>query len=66
METRLRGGEPEAALVPPFQDFMHGLLAGHGLREHEIQDYEIADPAFMSVQGLSRYWKKRGLDATMT
>ena len=54
-------GAPEEALVPLFQAFMHDLLAGHGLPESAIDEYETADPAFMSVYGLARYWKKRGL-----
>lgn len=62
MKERL--GTPEEALVPPFQAFMHDLLAGYGLSETAIQEYEIADPAFMSVYGLARYWKKRGSGAT--
>jgi glyoxylase-like metal-dependent hydrolase (beta-lactamase superfamily II) len=56
---RLQDGVTEAALVPLFQAFMHDLLAGSGLSESVIRDYEIADPAFMSVHGLARYWKKR-------
>lgn len=49
----------EAALVPRFQAFMHDLLAGHGLDEGTIQDYETADPAFMSVYGLVRCLRKQ-------
>ncbi len=49
----------EAALVPAFQAFMHDLLASHGLDEGAIQDYETADPAFMSVYGLVRCLRKR-------
>ena len=49
----------EADLIPPFQVFIHGLLEEHGLAEPVIREYEIADPAFMSVQGLRRYWTKR-------
>ncbi len=57
--ARLQDGVTEAALVPLFQTFMHDLLSGCGLPESVIQDYECADPAFMSVHGLARYWKKR-------
>ena len=59
-------GASEASLIPPFQAFVNGLLAEHGLPEDAIQDYEIADPAFMSVQGLMRYWRKRNLSASLT
>ena len=59
VKDRLATGEDEAAMVPPFQAFMHDLLAGYGLPESAIQLYEIADPAFMSVYGLVRYWRKQ-------
>jgi glyoxylase-like metal-dependent hydrolase (beta-lactamase superfamily II) len=52
------GGKVED-MVPRFQAFMHDLLAGSGLPEAVIQDYETADPAFMSVYGLARYWRKK-------
>jgi glyoxylase-like metal-dependent hydrolase (beta-lactamase superfamily II) len=57
-EQLVAGGTVET-MVPPFQAFMHDLLAGSGMPEPAIQDYEIADPAFMSVYGLARYWRKR-------
>jgi glyoxylase-like metal-dependent hydrolase (beta-lactamase superfamily II) len=59
VRDRVEAGGTVEDLVPPFQAFMHGLLAEHGLPEATIQDYEIADPAFMSVYGLARYWRKR-------
>jgi len=58
--ARLQAGVTEAALVPLFQTFMHDLLAKCGLPAKVIEDYEHADPAFMSVHGLARYWGKRG------
>ena len=61
VQAKLVAGLTEEAMVPLFQNFMHDLLSGCGLQERAIQDYEIADPAFMSVHGLARYWKKRGL-----
>ncbi|HEX9011504.1 MAG TPA: MBL fold metallo-hydrolase [Holophagaceae bacterium] len=59
MRGELATGIAEEALVPRFQGYLQELLAGHGLTEAAIQDYEIADPAFMSVYGLARYWRKR-------
>lgn len=64
VRERMATGATEEDLVPPFQTFLHDLLAGHGLPESVIQDYEIADPAFMSVHGLVRYWRKRGQSAS--
>ena len=59
VRDQMNAGATEEAMVPRFQAFMHDLLAGHGLPGSAIQDYEIADPAFMSVYGLARYWRKR-------
>jgi hypothetical protein len=51
-------------MVPAFQTFLHDLFSECGLPEGIIQEYEIADPAFMSVYGLARYWKKKGAGAS--
>ena len=58
VREKIESGGTEEALVPRFQGFMHELLSGYGLQDEAIQDYEIADPAFMSVYGLARYWKR--------
>ena len=58
VRDRLATGGTVETLVPRFQAFMHELLAGQGLTEAAIEDYEIADPAFMSVYGLARYWRR--------
>jgi uncharacterized protein Usg len=63
MRDQLATGLAEDALVPRFQAYMETLLAGHGLTEDAIRDYEIADPAFMSVHGLARYWRKKAAGA---
>jgi glyoxylase-like metal-dependent hydrolase (beta-lactamase superfamily II) len=59
VQAGLKQGGTEQELIPPFQEFIHGLLVEHGVSERGIKEYEIADPAFMSVQGLSRYWNKQ-------
>lgn len=59
VKDQLDAGGTVEDLVPRFQAFTHDLLAEPGLSESAIQDYEIADPAFMSVYGLARYWRKR-------
>ncbi len=58
MLEHLREGREEAGLVREFEAFVAGELRAKGLREEEIEDYEQADPAFMSVAGLGRYWRK--------
>jgi glyoxylase-like metal-dependent hydrolase (beta-lactamase superfamily II) len=66
VRARLAEGHSEEAMVPPFQAFMDELLAGCGLPEQGLRDYEIADPAFMSVHGLARYWRKRAQGSAPT
>ncbi len=58
MLEHLREGREEAGLVPDFEAFVADELRSKGLNEEEIKDYEQADPAFMSVAGLGRYWRK--------
>ena len=58
MLEHLREGREEADLVPEFEAFVADELRSKGLSEEEIADYEQADPAFMSVTGLGRYWRK--------
>ncbi len=49
---------PES-LVPAFQAFVQEELRNAGVSESDLPRYEAANPAFMSVAGLMRYWKKR-------
>ena len=58
MLEHLREGREEAGLVQTFEAFVADELRAKGLSEEEIEDYEQADPAFMSVAGLGRYWRK--------
>lgn len=60
VKEQVKLGTAEVTMVPAFQTFLHGLFSECGLPEATIQEYEIADPAFMSVYGLARYWKKKG------
>jgi len=60
VKEQVKLGTAEDTMVPAFQAYLHGLFSECGLPEETIQEYEIADPAFMSVYGLARYWKKKG------
>jgi glyoxylase-like metal-dependent hydrolase (beta-lactamase superfamily II) len=51
--------EPQENIIPLFQDFVAQRLAANGIAAEDIPKYEKANPAFMSVAGLIRYWKKR-------
>lgn len=48
---------PAAEIVPIFMKFTSDAFREKGLTEEEIQVYEYANPSWMSVNGLLRYWK---------
>ncbi len=50
---------PAETIVPLFQAFVQEQLVAEGVSEADLPRYEAANPAFMSVAGLLRYWKKR-------
>jgi len=49
---------PES-IVKRFQEFVHTELTLAGVPAEDLPRYEAANPAFMSVAGLMRYWKKK-------
>ncbi|MGH1363984.1 MAG: MBL fold metallo-hydrolase [Calditrichia bacterium] len=48
-----------AAVAPVFQAYADQQLRDAGLSESTIRQYDAANPAWMSVAGLMRYWRKR-------
>jgi glyoxylase-like metal-dependent hydrolase (beta-lactamase superfamily II) len=58
MKKRMREGKSEAEITPEFQAFAEAELRAGGASEEEVRTYEQADPASMSVGGLTRYWRK--------
>lgn len=61
MRPHAEAQTPAAAIVPLFQAFVTAELNDAGIAEADRARYEAANPAFMSVAGLLRYWKKKGL-----
>lgn len=53
-----RQEQPEA-VVPLFKKFVADELTACGVDEEGLRRYEAANPAFMSVAGLLRYWRKK-------
>lgn len=53
-----RGATPEN-IVPEFEKFVRSELLSAGASEEDLPRYEAANPAFMSVAGLMRYWSKK-------
>lgn len=45
-------------VAPKFQEYVAQQLAGYGITEEVIKKYETANPSWMSVAGLMRYWQK--------
>ncbi|MFT5167082.1 MAG: glyoxylase-like metal-dependent hydrolase (beta-lactamase superfamily II) [Saprospiraceae bacterium] len=48
-----------ADITPKFQAYVARQLSDYGISESGIQQYETANPSWMSVAGLMRYWSKR-------
>lgn len=52
-------GLPEAELTEKFKAYVMAQYEAGGVKGKALEIYENANPAFMSVAGLSRYWKKK-------
>jgi glyoxylase-like metal-dependent hydrolase (beta-lactamase superfamily II) len=58
MKKRLLEGKSESEIIPEFQKFTEIELLSGGAKQEDLGTYEQADPASMSVAGLTRYWRK--------
>jgi hypothetical protein len=58
MKQRLLEGKSEAEIIPEFEKFTEQELLADGTPSEDLITYEQADPAAMSVAGLTRYWQK--------
>ena len=58
MKDELRAGKDETVILPEFNQWVLDGLRAEGLNDDELAAYEQANPAFMSVAGLVRYWRK--------
>jgi hypothetical protein len=63
MKSALRAGKSEEVIVPEFQRFAEQEILRTGIGQSGVAVYEQADPAAMSVTGLSRYWRKHHPEA---
>jgi glyoxylase-like metal-dependent hydrolase (beta-lactamase superfamily II) len=62
VKKRMLEGKSDEEIVPEFQRFTEGQLLAAGTSPSDLLAYEQADPAGMSVTGLTRYWRKHHLD----
>jgi len=58
MKLRLKAGKAREQIVAEFEEYFVQELHTAGLGEEEIKEYQYADPSWMSVDGLIRYWNK--------
>jgi glyoxylase-like metal-dependent hydrolase (beta-lactamase superfamily II) len=58
IRQKLKAGLTREEMVGAFGAYVADTLRAAGLSEEEVQEYEFADPAWMSVDGLVRYWNK--------
>jgi glyoxylase-like metal-dependent hydrolase (beta-lactamase superfamily II) len=57
---------PPEKIVPLFEKYVAEGLAAEGVDKAGLRRYEAANPAFMSVAGLLRYWKKKSANQPET
>lgn len=50
---------PAQEIIPAFETFVREELLSSGVDTTGLAQYEAANPAFMSVAGLMRYWTKK-------
>lgn len=59
IKPHFEAGHSVEAITPKFVAYVKQQLIDFGVNEFGVQQYEAANPAYMSVAGLLRYWKKR-------
>ncbi len=59
IKPHFEAGESAAAITPKFQAYVAEQLRTHGIEGELAARYESANPAWMSVAGLLRYWSKK-------
>lgn len=50
---------PPDEIIPFFNDYVRTQLLDYGVPESDLAVYENANPSWMNVRGLLRYWKKK-------
>lgn len=59
IKPRWENGEDPKAVTPVFQAYVQQQLLDFGVAQKDLEKYEAANPSWMSVAGLMRYWKKK-------
>ncbi len=58
VKVRMEAGQDIETMTPAFQAYTDNQLREAGLDERGVRQYGAANPAWMSVSGLVRYWTK--------
>lgn len=58
MGERVKAGKEEQEITPEFAEFYKAMFNDVGASDETFDLYELADPHWMNVGGLIRYWKK--------
>lgn len=59
MKPHYEAGKHPKEVAPLFMDYVQKQYREDGLSEEEAKVYELANPSWMSVAGLMRYWRKK-------
>ena len=59
VRDKWKQGMSNEEITPLFMDYTASQLKSHGVSDDGIKKYEAANPSWMSVAGLVRYWKKK-------
>ena len=59
VRSKIEAGQSAEQIVPQFEAYVANQLRTQGATHEQIKQYEAANPSWMSVAGLMRYWKKR-------
>jgi len=59
IRAKMELGQTAEETVPEFKLWVANQLRQEGVSDTAIQQYEAANPSWMSVSGLMRYWKKK-------
>lgn len=59
VKEKAEAGMSADDITPLFMDYTNAQLKQQGVSAEGLKQYEAANPAWMSVAGLMRYWKKK-------
>jgi glyoxylase-like metal-dependent hydrolase (beta-lactamase superfamily II) len=59
MKPHFEKQTPTEIIIKEFQEFVKKELLAKGINAKSVASYEAANPSFMAVAGLMRYWSKK-------